>query len=155
MLIRAATIADAPRISAFVSAIAREQIGPTLSAAGVEYLLAGMNAEHQEERLRSGFEFHVAEDQDAMLGIVAFRLPAHLYYLFVHPDHQRIGIGRQLWQRALERIRGTSHEGTITVNSSLNAIAFYERLGFCLDGPVAELHEVRYQPMRLTIATDR
>jgi GNAT superfamily N-acetyltransferase len=107
-----------------------------------------MSTENQAERIRDGFQFFIAKEDEMIVGLIAIRLPCHLYYLFVRPDRQRQGIGRQLWNWARERIKETSQRDEFTVNSSLNAIAAYERLGFFSSGPIDESNGVRYQPMR-------
>jgi GNAT superfamily N-acetyltransferase len=153
MLIQPAAIKDASRISNFVTCIAVKQIGPTLSDAGIKHLLAEMSTENQAERIRLGFQFFIASDDSVMVGVVAIRLPSHLYYLFVDPDRQRQGIGRQLWTWARDWARDSFKQDTFTVNSSLNAVEAYERFGFVTTGPIEEMHGVRYQPMRFATET--
>lgn len=154
MQIRVATVEDAQCVSDFVTRIAQEQIAPTLSAEGLKHLIAGMSVANQVQRFREGYRFFIAFDHDEILGIVCVRLPFHLYYLFVRPDQQRKGIGRQLWSHARDSVCEINQNPTITVNSSLNAVAAYERLGFCIDGPIQESHGVRFQPMRVEYATE-
>ena len=151
MQIRPATIDDAPRISDFVSSIAQEQIGPTLSDAGIRHLLAGMSTENQADRIRTGFQFFIAYEDDMIVGFVAIRLPCHLYYLFVHPDRQRQGVGRQLWNCVRESTRKSFNVDTFTVNSSLNAVAAYKQFGFSITGPM----ESHIRPCNRRSVTER
>src|SRR5215510_15147835 len=148
MLIRVATVEDAPAISALVTASARDHIASSLTEGGLSYLLSEMTTEHQAQRIQNGYQFFVALESDALVGTAAIRPPAHLYYLFVDTRHQRRGIGRQLWNHARDWIAASTNCGSITVNSSLNAIAAYERFGFVIAGPPEEHDGVRYQPMR-------
>lgn len=154
MQIRLATVEDAKVICEFVTPIAHQQIGPTLSEAGLEHLIAGMSPENQAERLRNGFRFFIGYELDGIVGVAAVKPPSHLYYLFVRPDRQRQGIGRQLWYYAIESICETHGDHVITVNSSLNAVAAYKRLGFSVNGPMQESNCVRFQPMRMEDATE-
>ena len=154
MQIRQATVNDAEIICDFVTQITQQQISPTLSEAGLKHLIDGMSTANQLERIRSGYRFYIAYDCNEMLGVAGVKLPSHLYYLFVQPQHQRRGIGRRLWDCARELMCETLKERTITVNSSLNAVAAYERLGFSIDGPVQTSHGVRFQPMRTQCATE-
>jgi GNAT superfamily N-acetyltransferase len=112
-----------------------------------------MTTEHQAGRIRNGYQFFVALESDTLVGTVSIRPPAHLYYLFVDTQHQQRGIGRQLWNHARAWIASSPYHGTITVNSSLNAITVYERLGFAIAEPPEENHGTRYQPMRWANAT--
>ena len=154
MQIRVATVEDAQSVSDFVTHIAQEQIALTLSEEGLKHLIAGMSVANQVQRLREGYRFFIAFDRDQILGIACVRLPFHLYYLFVRPDQQRKGIGRQLWSHARDSICEINQNPVITVNSSLNAVAVYERLGFRIEGPMRESHGVRFQPMRFDHATE-
>ncbi|MCC6735066.1 MAG: GNAT family N-acetyltransferase [Bauldia sp.] len=53
-----------------------------------------------------------------------------LQMIYVLPEHQRLGIGRALWQEAL-RSTGPRPEAIVHVASyNARAIAFYESLGF-------------------------
>ena len=56
--------------------------------------------------------------------------------LYVHPDHWRQGIGRELVARSLDRLRARNHRQAIvwTLAESPRNIEFYEALGFRLDG---------------------
>ncbi len=153
LLIRSATVEDAPAISALVTASVREHIASSLSDGGLSHLLSEMTTENQAKRIRNGYQFFVALESDTLVGTAAIRLPSHLYYLFVDTQRQRRGIGRQLWNHARDWIASSNNHGSITVNSSLNAITAYERLGFAIAGPPEENHGVRYQPMRWANAT--
>jgi ribosomal protein S18 acetylase RimI-like enzyme len=63
-----------------------------------------------------------------VVGFLAFKRINHLSYLYVRPSFQRQEVGRALWEHAVNQMpAGTT---IITVNSSLAAIPFYERLGF-------------------------
>jgi len=89
LLIRSATVEDAPAISALVTASAREHIASSLSDGGLSHLLSEMTTENQAKRIRSGYQFFVALESDTLVGTAAIRLPSHLYYLFVDTQHQR------------------------------------------------------------------
>lgn len=153
MLIRSATVEDAQAISALVTASAREHIASSLSEGGLSHLLSEMTTENQAKRIQNGYQFFVALESDTIVGTAAIRPPSHLYYLFVDTRHQRRGIGRHLWNHARDWIASSRNDESITVNSSLNAIKVYERLGFVIAGLPEENHGVRYQPMRWAKAT--
>ena len=153
LLIRSATVEDAPAISARVTEGVCEHIAPSLSEGGLRRLLSEMTSEQEANRIRNGYQYFVALESDKLVGTTAIRPPSHLYYLFVDTKHQRRGIGRQLWNHARDWIASSINDGPITVNSSLNAIGVYECLGFVIAGPPVEDHGVRYQPMQWTKAT--
>ena len=65
----------------------------------------------------------------------------------VHPAHQNVGIGKKLWLFASNKgLLGSS----VTVRSSLFAVAIYERLGFKISEPPKEFNGLHYQTMVAT-----
>src|SRR5437763_2655218 len=68
MLIRSATVEDAPAISALVTASAREHIASSLSDGGLSHLLSEMTTENQAKRIRNGYQFFVALEADTLVG---------------------------------------------------------------------------------------
>jgi GNAT superfamily N-acetyltransferase len=80
-------------------------------------------------------QFFVAEQGGERLGVGGWspdsleaRL-AWIRYLFVHPDHVRRGIGRRLVEVA-EAAASRAGRPRFDVWSSLNAVRFYEALGY-------------------------
>ncbi|XP_046565824.1 uncharacterized protein LOC124274505 [Haliotis rubra] len=51
-------------------------------------------------------------------------------FLFVKPDHQRKGVGRQLIQAALKQMAAHEPSRPVRVESALGAAYFFEKLGF-------------------------
>lgn len=146
--IRAGEEEDAKAISLLVSSVTQEHIAPNLSPAGAAHLLGEMAETSIVALFQRGVRFFVAETGDVVVGIAAVQPPAHLYYLFVKTDYQRRGIGRLLWLHVRDWIlREQPATTTITVNSSPNAIAAYQKLGFERVGCLTKRNEVCYQPM--------
>jgi putative acetyltransferase len=79
-------------------------------------------------RLSNGGVF-LSEICGEIEGFVRLEESGHLDLLYVHPGHQRQGVGRQLVGRALSWAveRGL---GRITSDVSITARPFFERLGF-------------------------
>ena len=79
----------------------------------------------------------------------------HVSMLFIRADGQRSGIGRGFLHIAIKTCRERSDAcGVITVNSSPNAVAAYERLGFAATGNERCVHGIRFIPMQLPIADE-
>src|SRR5262245_22671688 len=74
----------------------------------------------------------------------------HLFHLFVERAHQRQGIPRLLWERALRELCAPSSEGALTANSSLSAVAVYQAFGFAPAGALQSVHGISFLPMRRT-----
>jgi GNAT superfamily N-acetyltransferase len=145
--IRDATIDDALAISEHVSALATQYIAPSLGDGGLERLLASMDVASTRQRILDGWPHLCAFDGNDLVGVLVVKPPTHLYHLFVSSDFQRTGVGKNLFSIGDERLFGETHQRLATVNSSLNAVCIYERLGFVANGPLADVGGVRFQPM--------
>ena len=130
-----------------VSALASEHIAPSLGDGGIEVLLTSLGPEPTRKRILDNWFHLCAFEGDKLIGVVVVRPPSHLYHLFVASDFQKRGIGGQLFAAADAATIANSQSRILTVNSSLNAVPVYERLGFTVDGPVVETNGVRHQPM--------
>lgn len=106
--------------------------------------------------LRSGSTYPTvavkAENQGELLGVIEIRNNAHLSLLFVSPDHQRQGIGKQLLAAA---IKWTVHEDPnlkkLTVHASPNSVRAYEKLGFSTISAEKEVNGIRFTSMEKVI----
>lgn len=67
---------------------------------------------------------------DPIHGYILVKEHWRLAHLFVHPQHQGQGIGRALLLSALDICRSQSNKSFVRVNSSLNAVEFYRKMGF-------------------------
>jgi GNAT superfamily N-acetyltransferase len=66
-----------------------------------------------------------------MVGFILMPKPSLLSMLFVRPGSLRLGIGRQLWERARAHIEDTHPSvKTVELNASPYAVAFYRSVGF-------------------------
>ena len=68
--------------------------------------------------------------QDEILGFILLRDEWNLSDLFVKPSAHDKGIGRGLFSSAIKEASSRDNRGFIRVNSSLNAVGFYRKLGF-------------------------
>jgi ribosomal protein S18 acetylase RimI-like enzyme len=86
--------------------------------------------------------FLVAENEARIVGVVMVGYEGHrgwINYLAVAPGRQRQGVGRQLMAEAERVLRAA---GCPKINLQVRpenkaAIAFYERLGFAIEGAVS------------------
>lgn len=80
--------------------------------------------------------FYVAAQGETVVGfaqyLVRFDGQAELVRIYVHPDHQRCGIGRRLLATGLSAlaVAGISHCYVSAEANNAAARAFYERFGF-------------------------
>ncbi len=91
----------------------------------------------------------LGEDDGVFCGVVAVRNNSHLQHLYVAPSFQGRGVGKYLWETARDQAIAAGNNGEFTVNSSLNAIPFYKRMGFDATGDVSLTGGLRFQPMKM------
>lgn len=91
----------------------------------------------------------VAEQDQSILGVIAYREPAHLLHFFVDQHHQSQGIGKQLWQW-VEQHALQQEIQEFTVNSSCAAQDVYRHFGFETVQDVKEAHGLRFIAMKKT-----
>jgi ribosomal protein S18 acetylase RimI-like enzyme len=152
--IRPATPADAAAISALILSVSRFfTLHP--EGQGAEEFLATLAPEAIRGYLESAnFRYMVAEEDGALVGVVAIRDNGHLFHLFVaHAFHGR-GLARQLWTAAMTAALQAGNPGEFTVNSSRYAVPVYERFGFVPAGPRVEQHGIAFVPMKLALRPD-
>ena len=124
--IRRAGAQDAEAISTLITGLLGYFVSEPESEV-VKPFLETLSPAATRERIDSGdFLCLVAEQDSRIQGVIALRDGSHIYHLFVRSDAHRRGIARALW----ERVRSMSPARVFTVNSSLHAVPFYERLGF-------------------------
>lgn len=82
---------------------------------------------------------------DVLVGVLGIReKDSHLSMLFIHPDYQRQGIGKELFDCMLTRTKVRS----MTVNASTSAVPFYKQLGFAQSAEATNYHGLISVPMR-------
>ena len=145
---RAGSPADAEAIAALIASFQRE-LTDDPSGAGAEHFLATVSLQAEREYLGSArYRYLVAYSNSKLAGFIAIRDGSHLFHLFVDRSHQRQGIGRQLWERALREVCVPNSDGVVTVNSSLPAVPVYEAFGFVAAGSIQREHGISFLPMR-------
>ena len=143
--IRAAGPADAEEISALLIALLPALVADPL-AEPLSDFRDNLDTPATRARLESpDFACLLAEDAQGVCGHVALRDGSHLYHLFVRADAQGRGIAQALW-RAVRMGRDAPR---YTVNASLGAVGFYERLGFRPAANEQQANGLRWLPMTL------
>ena len=103
-------------------------------------------------RIKSDHFVLLAEEDGRVDGMIEIRRHRHVSLLFVEPEWQGMGLGKELLRRALEICRSAEPDlREITVNSSPNAVGAYGRMGFETTGREQTINGVRSTPMRLRL----
>ncbi|MCG5265089.1 GNAT family N-acetyltransferase [Acinetobacter pittii] len=91
-------------------------------------------------------KYFVFEQNDCLVGVIAYKEPAHLIHFFVDQEFQNNGIGRAMWEFVENKIKLESSR--MTVNSSCYAQSIYEKFGFEPMSTVVEDMGLKYIPMQ-------
>jgi ribosomal protein S18 acetylase RimI-like enzyme len=102
---------------------------------GSKYLLANLRARLRRE-IENGWSLYVADDNGRIAAMLALRLPDHLDQLFVAPDYQRQGLGRQLLAFTHEHLPDEIRLRCVRENDK--AWRWYEREGFVFEKEAVE-----------------
>ena len=82
-----------------------------------------------------------------LAGIIALSGADHISLFFVEKNHQGRGIGKRLFDVALQECRQDKTVCKITVNSSPYAVRIYQKLGFSAVGTEQMADGIRFTPM--------
>ncbi len=93
-----------------------------------------------------GIVYYGAFDGEKIIGMLGIRKEAgHFCFFFVDGCYHRMGIGTRLFYRMREDFAGK----TMSVNSSLYAVPFYQSLGFTATDCEQTVNGIRFMPMIL------
>ena len=123
-------------------------VAPAYVQQGVQEFLKYAQVDAFEERFQKKHFVLVAETEGKIVGMIEMRNHDHVSLFFVDPYHQSKGIGRELFQHALDLCRAARPGSLqITVNSSPNAVKAYEDFGFRAADEMKEINGIKFVPM--------
>jgi len=112
MEFRAGSPADAEAIAGLIASF-QSELTDDPSGAGAEEYLASVSVQAERKYLASErYRYLVAYSDSQLAGFIAIRDASHLFHLFVERSHQRQGIARRLWERALEELGASGSNGS-------------------------------------------
>jgi len=76
----------------------------------------------------------VCENGDSILGVALVKEYWNFSVLFVAPQQQRSGVGRDLVDSVINSCKDRSPKGYLRLNSSNYAVPFYKKMGFTQTG---------------------
>ena len=90
----------------------------------------------------------IESDGQMVAFLVAFFSPsradeAYIHFVGVHPDHRSAGLARELYEQFFERAArdGRVRVSAITGPVNTGSMAFHERMGFTVEGPIADYNQ--------------
>jgi GNAT superfamily N-acetyltransferase len=142
-----------PSETAAAATLAREVfdrfVAPYYQPDGITEFHRYASADALSQRHLSGHATFVAERGGELVGMLHLRAPCHVAMLFIQSSLQRGGIARALLASAGDA------NCEFTVNSSPNAVAAYEHLGFRVTASEQCVQGIRFIPMHRLSADDR
>lgn len=135
-----------------VNSVFDRSVAPLYTKKGRRNFREYADQEAMSSRVRSDHFVLLAIGDGRIAGVIEVRDHRHVSLLFIEPDQQGRGLGRELLRRAQEICRSADPGlGEITVNSSPNAVEIYKRMGFESTGNEQDINGVRSTPMRLSL----
>ncbi len=147
MFVRKMEEKDLEAVSATCMASFLQSVAGTLSEEGVSTFskIAASNA--FLERMKGDNLMLVAEIDGKVEGVIELKEGRHVAMLFISPERQKKGIGKELLSSALNYAKVE----TITVSASLSSVPAYEKYGFECKGEADESAGLAYQPMEIKL----
>jgi predicted N-acetyltransferase YhbS len=126
--IRVFADADAEAVSKLVLEVFDQHVAPSFGAEGIDEMHEFVSAQAITERAKEQSTY-VAWRSGSIIAMVQMRTVDHVALLFVDNAYMGQGIAKALMAQ-VEKDCESAGCSEITVNSSLNAQTFYERVGF-------------------------
>lgn len=149
--------ADAACVSALVRRVFDEHVAASFGPEGIAEFYAYASPQALIERAATHRTFVAwqpvlsgVEGGRQPVGMIEVRDTDHVSMLFVRTCDMGLGIATALMVRAEDACRAAGRPA-MTVNSSLNAQSFYERLGFVPASEPQRLHGFAFVPMQKTL----
>lgn len=146
--IRRASVEDIPIIREMADIVFRKTYADILSAGQMEYMMDWMYSERSlsDQITLPGKAFYIAYDADKPAGYVSFEADGrtkdgsrnlyHLQKLYILPEYQHSGLGRQMVEFVKGTLSAAHPEGCrieLNVNRNNSAVGFYEHIGMVRD----------------------
>ena len=142
------------RVVDLVLRVFAEFVAPLYSQEGVAEFKKFVCADALADRYGAGNLFLLAESGRRIIGVIEMRKDSHIALLFVEKSFQRKGIGGELFRRSVEICRRRNPDiQRITVNSSPNAFAAYQKIGFKGIEEEQVKNGIRFIPMELILGS--
>jgi GNAT superfamily N-acetyltransferase len=131
IILRPATPADAPAVSALVRASFQAFVAPDWGDDARTHFMAETTPAKMAGFIDGAAFASVALLADQVLGVLLMPRPDVVRLCFVAPTHVGQGIGRALWEAARQHIE-SAHSGvqTVELNASPYAVGAYQAWGF-------------------------
>lgn len=140
--IRKAEIDDCGLIRQLASRVWEPTYGTILSEEQLDYMFDWMySTDSLQRQMESGHVFFIITKGEEPAGYISIEKEGegryHLQKIYILPEYQGFGLGRELLKKAEEYVRSEQPEGllvlVLNVNRSNPARFFYEKMGFSIE----------------------
>ena len=143
---------DEIQVFTFIADVFNQFVAPEFSQVGIEEFMKYIQPDALARHIKSNHFALIAAAKSKIIGVIAVRDYNHVALFFINSRYQRMGIGRELFRKALKICdRYGVKPLQITVNASPNSINAYKKLDFeptdieqCVNG-------IRFVPMALRL----
>ena len=139
--IRKATVSDRTAIHALHTASIRRLCSSHYSPDEIERWAGFLTPDHYLEVIRDpNRRFVVAEEEGEIIAFGQAHLAdGEIEAVYVHPDHAGRGTGTSIL-RYFENLAIRANRASLRLTATLNAVRFYERRGFLIEGYAEHRH---------------
>lgn len=131
--IRKAKTDDAKVIAELHKKVVREVNAKFYSSEAIREWLGNISEENVRYQFQNS-DWIVAKESGRLVGFGQYSVvDGEIYQINVDPDFLKQGIGRRLYDMMEDKFKNVGKE-KISLNATLNAVGFYERLGFTRKG---------------------
>jgi len=140
------------QVSTFIEGVFNQFVAPEFSQEGIDEFMKFIQPDTLINHLEKNYFGILASVETKIIGIIVVRDYKHVALFFVDSQHQRKGVGKELFRRALEHC--SIHDGNslqITVNSSPNSVNAYRKLNFRTTDKEQCVNGIRFVPMAMDL----
>ena len=142
---------DENQVFTFIADVFNQFVAPEFSQVGIEEFMKYIQPDALINHLKSNHFGLIAALRSKIIGVIVVRNYNHIALFFVDSRYQRMGIGRELFHKALKICdRREEKASQVTVNASPNSINAYKKLNFEPTDREQCVNGIRFIPMALS-----
>ncbi|MCP4346489.1 MAG: GNAT family N-acetyltransferase [Desulfobacterales bacterium] len=142
--------ANANQIHSFIAKVFNQFVAPNYSKGGIEEFMKYIQPNELVKHLETNHFGVKALCGSKIVGVIILRDNKHIALFFVDSQHQKKGIGKELFRNALSQCRHNDADvSRITVNASPNSVDAYKKLNFELTDKEQCVNGIRFVPMSI------
>ena len=148
-MIKLFSIGQEEAVSNLISSVFNEFVGYEYSDEGNKVFNDFIKPENILDRFKNGNLILTYQLEDQIVGMIELRDNNHVCLFFVDKKYHNNGIGRELFQEALLRIK--RYTDFLEVNASPFSEKIYSKLGFIAAGEQTEKNGIKFIPMKMRL----